>query len=520
MANIPLKSIKFPGLSDTYTVPQIDATLTTSGKAADAKVTGDKLVELKSAIALTTGDEDITITIAGNGYIASDLSVNSPTSSWRYSTPIQVKKNKHYIFTTSVAAIVSAITKSESDGTLISSIKMGTEQEIAWKADFDGYVVLCFNISNAYSFIGYYSIADYTALPDFVSQNTSDISEIEAIINNDSLPINIADLTFESNGYVATNGDFVAKTSTSHKIMRVDASHLRYIKYQTVQTINAAFGVLKDANGNTLKIFPLDTTSVHEYDLSPSDGNVLYISFFNFATTPNPYYATFYAKNYETIEEAYDENPVKYHSCVKKPLSFNGKTINFFGDSITYGYIAASGNVEAHQATNQYPKLFAQAVGASYNNYGRTGHTLADTAYGSIYNDLQTYGVSECDFVVVSGGVNDWQTGVTENELKTAMMNICTWLGNNFSGEVIFITPINKAGRNPITTPTQTLQNVRNVITQIALEHGYSVVQGWEFPFPTSKDDPYYISAMFQDRLHPTELGYSLYAQALRNAVC
>ena len=43
MANVPLKSITFPGLSDTYTVPQIDATLATSGSAADAKAVGEQL---------------------------------------------------------------------------------------------------------------------------------------------------------------------------------------------------------------------------------------------------------------------------------------------------------------------------------------------------------------------------------------------------------------------------------------------------------------------------------------------
>lgn len=36
MANKPLQSIKFPGLSDTYVVPQIDDTLTQTGQAADA----------------------------------------------------------------------------------------------------------------------------------------------------------------------------------------------------------------------------------------------------------------------------------------------------------------------------------------------------------------------------------------------------------------------------------------------------------------------------------------------------
>lgn len=64
MANKPLKSIQFPGLSDTYTVPQVDASLATSGAAADAKKVGDEISDLKqdySELAngldfLTTGD--------------------------------------------------------------------------------------------------------------------------------------------------------------------------------------------------------------------------------------------------------------------------------------------------------------------------------------------------------------------------------------------------------------------------------------------------------------------------------
>ena len=48
MANKPLKSVQFPGLDDTYTIPQVDTTLAVTGAAADAKKVGDEITELKA----------------------------------------------------------------------------------------------------------------------------------------------------------------------------------------------------------------------------------------------------------------------------------------------------------------------------------------------------------------------------------------------------------------------------------------------------------------------------------------
>lgn len=56
MVNKPLQSIKFPGLSDTYVVPQIDDTLTKPGQAADALYTGRAFNEVKNDLnALAVG---------------------------------------------------------------------------------------------------------------------------------------------------------------------------------------------------------------------------------------------------------------------------------------------------------------------------------------------------------------------------------------------------------------------------------------------------------------------------------
>ena len=51
MANLPLQEIVFPGLSNVYKVPVVDATLTTTGAAADAKKTGDEIGAIKNDFA-------------------------------------------------------------------------------------------------------------------------------------------------------------------------------------------------------------------------------------------------------------------------------------------------------------------------------------------------------------------------------------------------------------------------------------------------------------------------------------
>ena len=475
--------------------------------------------------------------IGGNGYIdANDLSVKSPTSSWRYTEPVAVKKGMKYVLTAQTNAIVSSITKAEQDGTLVALAKAGTsDASLTWECDYDGYAVFCFNINSAYSLTGTMDVSQFVPLKDELDEIEASITTDKAVLYNGVEELNLDTFTFESKGYITSYGEFVAPTSNSHKIVKADASHLRQIKFKTATAFIGlmAFGVLKDSNGNTLEIFNTDgTTGWQTWDITPKDGNVIYIAYYDFATVPNPYYSTIKAKLYNDIVSSYkdeilglsltpDPGHVKYMTCVKKPFDFNGKTIYFFGDSITYGYIAASGGTPAHQATDPFPKLFANAVGATHTNYGESGSTLSDvTGYASICTKIQDTTLSGADFVVIAGGINDWQLGVDEATLEDAVDDICSYLTANYSGEVIFITPINEAGRTPVNAPAQTVQNIRNVITRTALKYGYSVVQGWEFPFPVISDDPDYISLMFQDKIHPTELGYSMYAQALRSALC
>ena len=103
MANKSLQSIKFPGLSDTYVVPQVDDTLSVKGRAADSKAVGEKITQLKSDLnqiksVTVEADEqtvttDILNTLTWTEYAYMDTSgVEHTASSLKYSNKIAVNE--------------------------------------------------------------------------------------------------------------------------------------------------------------------------------------------------------------------------------------------------------------------------------------------------------------------------------------------------------------------------------------------------------------------------------------------
>lgn len=103
MANKPLQSIKFPGLLDTYIVPQIDDTLSVKGRPADAAETGDKIAGIKEDLnqiesVTVEADEqtvttDILNTLTWTEYAYMDTSgVEHTASTLKYSNKIAVNE--------------------------------------------------------------------------------------------------------------------------------------------------------------------------------------------------------------------------------------------------------------------------------------------------------------------------------------------------------------------------------------------------------------------------------------------
>jgi hypothetical protein len=104
--------------------------------------------------------------------------------------------------------------------------------------------------------------------------------------------------------------------------------------------------------------------------------------------------------------------------------------------------------------------------------------------------------------------------------------SICAWLNANYSGQVIWITPINQGGwetTHSLSTVAD-IQDYRDIITDVVtiknVSGNMSIIQGNLFGFPTVSGSAELKTSLFGDLLHPTEHGYVIYSQALRNALC
>lgn len=202
-----------------------------------------------------------------------------------------------------------------------------------------------------------------------------------------------------------------------------------------------------------------------------------------------------------------------YFNVVNKPYEFNGKTALFFGDSITQGHTGSGVTAE------NFVKLFSERVGLTTTNKGVGGSSFS-YEWNSIKSIVDTIKATtlDKDFVFIAGGINDWQTGATAEQLQTALTDLCEYLKENCTVPVIFITPINHGGWGPCRTPQMTVKQVRNIISFTALKYGYDLVLGENFNFPLAGSD--LVSVFYGDKLHPSLEGHKLYAKALANAVC
>ena len=222
------------------------------------------------------------------------------------------------------------------------------------------------------------------------------------------------------------------------------------------------------------------------------------------------------------VKDKVNENEIKYGDSLNKPFDFNNKKIVAFGDSITQGYISPNLQVKPESC---YIKLFANKFGMTLENKGVGGSCITDQEDNqyTIYKRITTYtSNSNTDFIVISGGTNDYNTGkplgdFNSTDVKTfygALRGICEHLKTNHSNTtVIFITPIPVTKDFPYAILP--LDSYRNAIYEIATLYGFNVVNGADLGFPTKAGDWANEIIENSDGCHPTEKGHALYFRNL-----
>ena len=347
-----------------------------------------------------------------------------------------------------------------------------------------------------------YCIIDYESVNKSVNKGKKSLS-------ND-MYINI----INKNDVVTTTGLYnnfgeLDKTYNLHRCYKMDVSEYNTLEFYASETTGWTYGTIEMTDGTFNGLGK--NKGFRQIDLTNAKN--LYFNFFNDNETTQ-----FLLKKETLIKD--EKQIIKYNDCVSRPFDFQNKKALFFGDSITRGFTSGTTTTE-----NGYPKLFSEKVGMTYTNYGVGGSCLAReyNQVPSIISKIKSIDINEltsADYIFISGGINDWQTGTTKEQLDSALSELHDYiLANNLSNKIIMITPINEGGW-PNATPVLTIQEIRNIITRFCMANNYSVVQGWKFPFPSRGDDISYINLMYGDKLHPTETGYKVYAKSLETVLC
>lgn len=229
----------------------------------------------------------------------------------------------------------------------------------------------------------------------------------------------------------------------------------------------------------------------------------------------------------------YDLSSYFVNTCVQKPVTIDStKRVILFGDSIATG----TGSDDMSDP-HYWLKDLATMTGCSWTTYGVGSSAFTDTGDpaqrgGQVITAINDPGVDwDCDIVFVAAGTNDAGFGykldeeTVLNALETDVTACITAIRNNLAlagrsdAKIIFITPIRRGGTTVKKIAIRAfLPKVCSKIANTCLLNGISIINGFDFPI-TVENTEYYDAMTNYDELHPNNIGKTVYAMSVLNAV-
>ena len=224
------------------------------------------------------------------------------------------------------------------------------------------------------------------------------------------------------------------------------------------------------------------------------------------------------------VNEAEETIEAEYHlwDSICKEIEFNGKTIKFFGDSITAG--TCSPNL-GDAGNDSWPNTFARLVGATPEIHAYGGTCITDTEQGEQYNIgtvIKQNVHSTDEIIIIAGGTNDFGTGKSvgafgDTQRTTffgSMNDICSYIQTTApNAVVIFITPIPRTRPESSYPHVASLNAYRSAIYDVATKYGYNVVDGNSLGMPRMRGGWNNFMCDDNDGIHPTVEGHKLMAR-------